>query len=147
MADLLRHPGKPNLCVKVVAGMVREHDRNLDATTIVERKPPTQKGVMDVNYIHGLEESFVSGLVAQGEIIACIRQSQARTANDFWFVILIFQVAKVNTYLVPGIFEGALIQVNVICDSTNIGFVGVSHHPDTHGDMLRQADVSVKDKK
>ena len=127
--------------------MVREHDRNLDATTIVERKPPTQKGVMDVNHIHCLEESFVSGLVAQGEIIACIRQSQAGAANDFGFVILIFKVAEgEHVYLVPRIFEGAFIQVNVIGYSTNIRLVRVCHHPDAHGDMLRQADTSVKDK-
>jgi len=103
--------------------------------------------MVDMNHIHGLKQFFMFGLVAQGEIIARIRESQAWAANDTRFVILIFKIAKgKHIHLVPGIFEDTLIQVNIISYSTNIRLVGVSHHPDTHGDMLRQADESVKDK-
>ena len=87
------------------------------------------------------------GLVAQGEKKARIGEGQARAANDAWFVILIFKIPKrEHIDLMSGIFEGTLIQVDIICDSTHIRLIGVSHHSDAHGDMLRQADESVKDK-
>jgi hypothetical protein len=103
--------------------------------------------MVDMNHIHGLEEFLMFGLVAQGEIKARIRESQARAANDARFVILIFKIAKSeHIHLVARVFEGTLIQVNIIRYSTHIRLVGVSHHPDTHADMLRQADERVKDR-
>ena len=147
MTDFFWYKRKPGLCVQVIASMVRENDRNLHTAAIVERKPPAQEWMVDMNHIHGLKQFFMFGLVAQGEIIARIRESQAWAANDTRFIILIFKIAKrKHIHLVPGIFEDTLIQVNIISDSANIRLVGVSHHTDTHGDMLRQADESVKDK-
>jgi hypothetical protein len=147
MTDFSGHQAKPGLRVQIIASVIGKYNGNLDAAAVVERKSPAQKWMMDMNHIHRLEEFPVFGLVAQGEIIAGIRQSQARAANDTRFLILVFKIAKgEHIHLVPFIFEGALIQVNIICYSTHIRLIGVRHHSDTHGDMLRQADESVKDK-
>jgi hypothetical protein len=146
MTDFSWHQAKPGLCVQIIACVIREDDGNLNAAAVVECKSPAQEWMVDVNHIHGLEEFLVFGLVAQGEIKAGIRESQARASKDARFVILVLDITKgeyIN--LMACIFEGTFVQVNIIRNAAHIRLVSVSHHPDTHGDMLRQADESVKD--
>jgi hypothetical protein len=63
------------------------------------------------------------------------------------FVILIFKIAKgEHIYLMPCVFEGAFIQVNIISNPAYIRLIKIHHHSDMHGDMLRQAKERVKEK-
>jgi hypothetical protein len=39
---------------------------------------------------------------------------------------------------VPRGFKGAFVQINVGCDAADVGLVGIGHHSNSHGDMLRQ---------
>jgi hypothetical protein len=41
-------------------------------------------------------------------------------------------------------FQRALVQVNVVRDAADIRLVGICHHSNSHGLMLRQARESVK---
>jgi len=102
--------------------------------------------MVNVNHIHALENLPCLGFVAKGEKIACASQGQARAANDAGFVILILKIAKSEDVdLMPCGFEGAFVQVNVIGDAADVRLVGVCHHADTHGDMLRQGEEGVKE--
>ena len=59
----------------------------------------------------------------------------------------VFKIAKSEHMdLVPCIFQGTFIQVNIIGNPAYIRLIKIHHHSNTHGDMLRQADECVKDK-
>ena len=101
--------------------------------------------MVDMNHVHGLEKFFGSGSISQREIIACVREGQARASNDAWIFILMFNVAKgEHVYLVSCFFECALVDLDIICDSAYIGFIGVCHHSDSHGCMVRHRGGDVK---
>ena len=101
--------------------------------------------MVDVHHIHRLKKLLRGSSVSQREIKACVGQGQARAANDTVFVILMIEIAESKyIHFMPSCFEGAFVQVNIGRDATDIGFVGVRHHSDSHGDMLRQGGVRVK---
>jgi len=87
----------------------------------------------------------VGSLVSQGEIVACPSEGQTLAAEDAGLVIPVIEVAEgENVDLVTGCLEGAFVQVNVGRDAADIWFVGIRHHSDSHGAMLRQGKKSVK---
>ena len=58
-----------------------------------------------------------------------------------------FKVAKgEHVHLMSCVFEGALVELNIICDSADIGLISIHHHSDSHGCMVRQREEDVKDK-
>ena len=100
---------------------------------------------MDVYNIHGLEQFPRGGPVSQREVKACLSQGQARAADDVAFIILIIEITeREDIHFVPGFFEGVFVQVNVGRDSTDVGLIGICHHSNSHGDMLRQWEACVK---
>ena len=101
--------------------------------------------MVNVYHIHGLQKLSCSGLVSCRKIKAGISQRQARAADDALFVILMIKIAEGKYIdLVPGGFDDAFVQVDISRDAANIGFVGICHHSNSHGDMLRQWGVCVK---
>jgi hypothetical protein len=66
--------------------------------------------MMDMSHVHGLEQFFVLGLIAQGKVKAGVGEGHTRAAHDARLVILIVIVAKCEyPDLVPGAFEDALV--------------------------------------
>ena len=104
---------------------------------------------MDMHHIHRLEQFFVTGFVAEGEVKACIRQGQSWTPKDARVIIQIVLIAK-GKYkdFMPFTLEGLFMQVNMIGHAAHVRFVRVHHHSDTHesivqltGDTCQGADA------
>lgn len=95
--------------------------------------------MVDVDHIHGLQESSCVSVISQGKIEACICKRQARAANDAIFVIPMIEIAEGKyIHFVPGFFEGAFVQVDIGCDAADIWLVGICHHSDSH-ELIVQA--------
>jgi hypothetical protein len=119
--------------VQVVTSVVGEHDGDLQGAGIPQRQPAAEKGMVDVDDVHALQESFGFPAVTKGQVVTRILQRQAARADDARLAVVIIKVAKgENEHLVPRAFEVAFIQVDVICDSADVRFVGVYHHADAH---------------
>jgi hypothetical protein len=126
--------------------MVGEDDGDLPGAAIAQGETPAKEGVVHVYHIHGLEQLPGGGLISQREIKARICQRHARASDDAGFVIPIIHIAECeDIYFMPHDLKGAFIQVNVIRDAADIRLVGICHHSDSHGLMLRQARKSVKE--
>ena len=94
LADFRRHERHTGLRIQIVAGVIGEHNRDPGAAAVIERQASTQKRVVDMYHIHGLEQFPMLGFIAQGQVIAGICQGNPRVANDARLVILIVQVAE-----------------------------------------------------
>lgn len=101
--------------------------------------------MVNVNHVHGLKEFFCRGLVSQREIKACISKGQARVMDDARLFILMVLVAKgEHIDFMSRIFDGAFVQVNIICNAADVRFVGVCHHSDFHNSIVRGEGFAVK---
>jgi len=49
-----------------------------------------------------------------------------------------------NVDFVSGIFQCAFIQINVVCNTADVGFVGVGHHSNFHTAIVRGEGFAVK---
>ena len=145
MSHLFGNQRQTSLSIQVVAGVVCEDDRYLGRIAIGDGKPSAEEWMVDVYDIHGLEKFFGGGLVSQREVKARIRQWQARVTNDARLVVLMIHVAK-GKYVdfVPGRFKGAFVQVDIICNTADIRLIGVCHHSDFHGSIVRVEGFAVK---
>jgi hypothetical protein len=56
-----------------------------------------------------------------------------------------------NVYIVPGFFKIAFVQVDIVGDTANVGFVSICHHANAHGSaflsflgfVLKEAEFGV----
>jgi hypothetical protein len=93
---------------------------------------------MDVYYIHGLEQLLMFSLIAQGQVKTGVGERHPRAAKDARLIVLVFVIAEGKYIdLMPGAFEGMLVQVNVICHATHVRLVRVHHHSDTHESIVQ----------
>jgi len=89
--------------------------------------------MVHMNYIHILEQLFCFPGVSQGQEKARVGQRQARAADDARFVVHVVWLAEgENVNVMSGLFEVTLVQVDVIGDTANVGFVSIRHHANPH---------------
>ena len=118
--------------------MIRKYDRDSLGPAIIQRQTSAQEGVVDMHYVHGLEQLLVFALVTQGQVKAGIRQRDTRAAKDTRFVILLIFVAKgEHIHLMPGAFQDTFMQVNMICYAAHVRLIRVHHHSDTHKSIVQ----------
>ena len=93
-ASSFRQVGQTGLSIEIVACMVGKDNRDLFGAAIMQGETSAEEGMMNVNYIHGLQEFLRGGLVSQREIKARISQRQARVANDAFFIVPVIEIAE-----------------------------------------------------
>ena len=89
-----------------------------------------------VHDIHRLNQFPRSLGIANIKVMPFHHKGQSRRADDVRFVIIIIQTAEgEHENLVPGLLKHAFIKNDIVGHPTNMRFIDIHQHPDSHSDL------------